>query len=60
MSPRIASIGNGAQDDRSLQRSTSALCLGGAGAAKAELDVDVLELTGDPIEEAERLTGLAR
>ena len=36
------------------------LCLGGAGASRVHLDGDVLELTGDPVEEAERLTQLAR
>ena len=36
------------------------LCLGGAGAAKARLDVELLQLTGDPVEEAEQLTRLAR
>jgi len=35
------------------------LCLGGAG-AKARLDGDLLQLTGDPVEEADRLTRLAR
>jgi methanogenic corrinoid protein MtbC1 len=36
------------------------LCLGGAGASKAGVDADVLELSGDPVEESERLTQLAR
>jgi len=36
------------------------LCLGGAGAAKACLDADLLQLTGDPIYEAEQLTQLAQ
>jgi DNA-binding transcriptional MerR regulator len=36
------------------------LCLGGAGAANARLDADLLQLTGDPIHEAERLTQLAQ
>jgi DNA-binding transcriptional MerR regulator len=36
------------------------LCLGGAGAARARLDADLLILTGDPVEEAERMTQLAR
>ena len=36
------------------------LCLGGAGAARARLDADVLLLTGDPVDEAEHLTRLAR
>jgi methanogenic corrinoid protein MtbC1 len=35
------------------------LCLGGAGAASANLD-DVVTLSGGPVEEAERLTRLAR
>ena len=35
------------------------LCLGGAGAANAGLDADVLTLTRGPVEEAERLTRLA-
>jgi DNA-binding transcriptional MerR regulator len=43
---------------RQLARKTR-LCLGGAGAAKAQVE-DVLELSGDPVEEAERLTQLAR
>jgi methanogenic corrinoid protein MtbC1 len=34
------------------------LCLGGAGAA--EVDIDALALTGDPVEEAETLMTLAR
>jgi DNA-binding transcriptional MerR regulator len=32
------------------------LCLGGAGAAKARLEIDLLQLTGDPVSEAEQLT----
>ena len=36
------------------------LCLGGAGAAKARLDADLIQLTGDPVHEAEQLTQLAR
>ena len=36
------------------------LCLGGVGAAKAGLDADLLRLTGDPVDEAEQLTRLAR
>lgn len=39
---------------------TTRLCLGGAGAAKARLDADVLTLTGGPVEEAEQLTRFAR
>jgi DNA-binding transcriptional MerR regulator len=34
------------------------LCLGGAGAAEAGLDVDAEILSGDPVREAERLTEL--
>lgn len=34
------------------------LCLGGAGAAKASLDFDAEILSGDPVEEAGRLTSL--
>jgi MerR family transcriptional regulator, light-induced transcriptional regulator len=44
---------------RQLARDTR-LCLGGAGAAKARLDGDLLRLTGGPVEEADRLTQLAR
>ena len=36
------------------------LYLGGAGAAKAELDSGLLRLTGDPVDEAEQLTQLIR
>jgi MerR family transcriptional regulator, light-induced transcriptional regulator len=36
------------------------LCLGGAGAAKARLDADLLQLIGDPVHEAEQLTQLAQ
>lgn len=36
------------------------LCLAGAGAADADIGAKVLTLTGDPVQEAERLTGLAR
>lgn len=36
------------------------LCLGGAAAAKARLDGELLRLTGDPVDEAERLTQLVR
>jgi methanogenic corrinoid protein MtbC1 len=36
------------------------LCLGGAGATRARLDADLLQLTGDPVHEAEQLTQLAR
>ncbi|HJU46948.1 MAG TPA: cobalamin-dependent protein, partial [Gaiellaceae bacterium] len=34
------------------------LCLGGAGAAEAELDLDALRLARGPVEEAETLTAL--
>jgi MerR family transcriptional regulator, light-induced transcriptional regulator len=34
------------------------LCLGGAGAAAASLDVDAEILSGDPVQEAERLTAV--
>jgi methanogenic corrinoid protein MtbC1 len=34
------------------------LCLGGAGAADAALDLDAEILSGDPVEEADRLTSL--
>jgi MerR family transcriptional regulator, light-induced transcriptional regulator len=36
------------------------LYLGGAGAARARLDADLLRLTGDPVDEAEQLTQIAR
>jgi len=36
------------------------VCLGGAGAAKARLEADLLQLTGDPVDEAEQLTQRAR
>jgi MerR family transcriptional regulator, light-induced transcriptional regulator len=36
------------------------LCLGGAGASKARLDADVLQLPGEPVAEAEQLTQLVR
>jgi MerR family transcriptional regulator, light-induced transcriptional regulator len=36
------------------------VCLGGAGAAKANLDLDVITLDGGPVEEAEHLTELER
>jgi MerR family transcriptional regulator, light-induced transcriptional regulator len=35
------------------------VCLGGAGASDATLDFDVVRLSGNPIEEADRLTQLA-
>ncbi|HSC72652.1 MAG TPA: MerR family transcriptional regulator [Gaiellaceae bacterium] len=38
---------------------TQSLCLGGTGAWHATLDFDAIRLTGDPVEEAERLTQLA-
>lgn len=48
-----------AEELQELARDTQ-LCIGGAGAAKARLDGDPLRLTGDPVEEADRLTQLAR
>jgi DNA-binding transcriptional MerR regulator len=39
---------------------TAQLCLGGAGAAKATLEADVVRLTGSPIDGAEQLTQVAR
>jgi methanogenic corrinoid protein MtbC1 len=48
-----------AEELRQLARTTR-LCLGGAGAAKARLDADLLRLTGDPVHEAEHLTQLAQ
>ncbi len=48
-----------AEELRQLAHETH-VCLGGAGAAKARLDTDLLILTGDPVEEAERITQLAR
>jgi DNA-binding transcriptional MerR regulator len=36
------------------------VCLGGAGAASANVDDDIMTLEGGPVEEAERLTELAR
>lgn len=38
---------------------TYRLCLGGQGAADAKVDVDALRLSGDPVDEADRLTHLA-
>jgi len=38
---------------------TAQLCLGGAGAAKASLETDVVRLTGGPIDGAEQLTQVA-
>jgi DNA-binding transcriptional MerR regulator len=46
-----------AKELQQLGRDTR-LCLGGAGAAKVRLDADLLQLTGDPVDEAERLTQL--
>lgn len=42
---------------RKLAR-TQRLCLGGAGAVEAELDVDAEILSGGPVDEADRLTSL--
>jgi MerR family transcriptional regulator, light-induced transcriptional regulator len=39
---------------------TTGLCLGGAGATTAGVGADAIELNGDPIDEAERLTALPR
>jgi MerR family transcriptional regulator, light-induced transcriptional regulator len=55
--PRI--FRRNAEELQQLARDTR-LCLGGAGAAKARLDNDLLILTGDPVKEAERMTQLAR
>ena len=38
---------------------TQSVCLGGKGASDATLDFEVIRLSGDPVEEAERLTQLA-
>lgn len=35
------------------------ICLGGAGAEAAEIGFDLLRLTGDPVDEAEKITTLA-
>jgi DNA-binding transcriptional MerR regulator len=48
-----------AEELRHLARDTR-LFVGGAGAAKARLDADLLRLTGDPVEEAEQLSELVR
>jgi methanogenic corrinoid protein MtbC1 len=40
--------------------STRSLCLGGKGASDVSLDFEVIRLSGDPVEEAERLTQLAQ
>ena len=55
--PRV--LRRNAEELQQLARDTR-LCLGGAGAAKARLGTDLLILTGDPVEEAERMTQLAR
>ena len=55
--PRV--FGRHAEELRQLALDTR-LCLGGAGAAKARLDAELLRLTGDPVDEAEQLTQLAR
>lgn len=47
-----------AEDLKRLARNQR-LCLGGAGAAGVELDLDVPRLSGDPVDEADRLTELA-
>ena len=48
-----------ANELRELAKATR-LCLGGAGATAAGVGADVIELNGDPIDEAERLTALPR
>ena len=48
-----------AEELQQLARETR-LYLGGAGAAKARLDADLLRLTGDPVDAAEQLTQIAR
>jgi MerR family transcriptional regulator, light-induced transcriptional regulator len=48
-----------ANELRELANATR-LCLGGAGAAAAGIGADAIDLNGDPIDEAERLTGLPR
>lgn len=48
-----------ANELRELAKATR-LCLGGAGAAPAGIGAGTLELTGDPVHEAERLTLLQR
>jgi DNA-binding transcriptional MerR regulator len=47
-----------ANELRELAKATR-LCLGGAGAAAAGVGTDAIELNGDPVREADRLTGLA-
>ncbi len=48
-----------ADELRELAKATR-LCLGGAGAAVADVGADALALDGDPVHEAERLTHLSR
>jgi len=48
-----------ADELRELANATR-LCLGGAGAAATGIGADAVELTGDPVHEAERLTELSR
>ena len=55
--PRV--FGRHQDDLRALARETR-LCLGGPGAAKIGLDGDALQLTGDPVGEADELTRLVR
>jgi methanogenic corrinoid protein MtbC1 len=55
--PRV--LRRNAEELRQLALDTP-LWLGGAGAAKANLDADLRRLTGDPVDEAEQLTQLAR
>jgi MerR family transcriptional regulator, light-induced transcriptional regulator len=49
--PYVAELREFAQSHR--------LCLAGAGAAEADIGAEVVKLSGDPVEEAERLTTLA-
>jgi len=46
-------------DDLSALSREHRLFLGGAGAARTNLDAEIVALTGDPVDEAERLTQLA-
>jgi DNA-binding transcriptional MerR regulator len=52
-------FGHHAEELRQLARDTR-LYLGGAGAAKARIDANLVRLTSDPVDEAERLTQVAR
>ena len=46
------------REELSTLARTQRLCLGGAGAATARLDLDAEILSGDPLEEADRVTSL--